>query len=207
MKNVIIAFSGKAQSGKTESSKLLREIVESTNDLSFNKLSFATKVKEIGQYYFGWDGDKEIYTKTYLDGEIKQDGSLATAGDTETIQDKGRQLLINIGEKFRAIRPTVWADIVLQQIKDLDLGKPENVIYCIDDLRFRNEVVSLKNYERAYFIRINRPEGQLNIDDVTEKDLDAHRFDYYIENDGSFKELKQKVHQIYQEILKRSSLR
>jgi hypothetical protein len=205
MKNIIIAFSGKAQSGKTESSKLLREIVESTNDVSFNKLSFATKVKEIAQYYFGWDGDKEIYTRTYLDGEIKQDGSLAAAGEVEVIQDKGRQLLINIGEKFRAIRPTVWADIVLQQIKDLDIGKPENVIYCIDDLRFRNEVKSLKGYGRAYFIRINRPAGQLNLDDVTEKDLDSHRFDYYIENDGSVKELKQKIHQIYQDILKHSN--
>jgi hypothetical protein len=204
MKNIVIAFSGKAQSGKTESSKLLREIVESTNELSFNKLSFATKVKEIAQYYFGWNGDKEIYTKTYLDGETKLDGSLAEAGETEVIQDKGRQLLINIGEKFRAIRPTVWADIVLQQIKDLDLGKSENVIYCIDDLRFRNEVKSLREYGRVYFIRLNRPSGQLNLDDITEKDLDAHRFDYYIENDGSVKELRQKLHQIYQDILKRS---
>ena len=205
MQNIIIAFSGKAQSGKTESSKMLQEVIESTNDVHFTKLSFATKVKEIAQFYFGWDGDKGIYTKTYLDGDIKLDGSLAEAGQQDTIQDRGRQLLINIGEKFRAIRPTVWADIIMQQIKDLDTGKPTNVVYCIDDLRFRNEIKSLKAYGRTAFIRLNRPAGQLNLDDVTEKDLDTHRFDYYIENDGSVKELKQKIHQIYNEIIKKNS--
>lgn len=205
MKNIIIAFSGKARSGKTESAKVLQEIIETTNDVHFTKLSFATKVKEIAQFYFGWNGDKEIYTRTYLDGETKQDGSLAEAGQQEVFQDKGRQLLINIGEKFREIRPSVWADIVVQQIKDLDTGKPDNVVYCIDDLRFRNEIKSLSNYGRTFFIRLNRPEGQLNLDDVTEKDLDAHRFEYYIENDGSVKELKQKIHQIYNEIIKNNS--
>jgi len=207
MKNIIIAFSGKARSGKTESAKMLQEIIEATNDVHFTKLSFATKVKEIGQFYFGWDGDKEIYTKTYLDAEIKNDGSLAEAGEKEVIQDKGRQLLINIGEKLREIRATVWADIIVQQIKDLDVGKPDNVIYCIDDLRFRNEVKSLSAYGRTFFIRINRPEGQLDIDDDTEKDLDNHRFEYYIENDGSIKDLKQKIHQIYKTITQEASVR
>lgn len=203
MKNIIIAFSGKARSGKSESRKVLQEIIEQTNSTKFVGFSFATKVKEIGKYYFNWDENKDIHHRVYSTGEIKSDGSLAVDGDTEVIQDKGRQLLINIGQKFREIRPSIWADIVVQQIKDLDLGEPENVIYGIDDMRFKNEAKSLGEYGRAIFIRINRSEGQLNLDDITETDLDNHRFDYYIENDGSVKDLKQKIQQIYQTILKK----
>ncbi len=202
MKNIIIAFSGKARSGKTESSKVLKEVVDQSNELTVMPLSFATKVKEIARFYFGWDDNKDIHHRVYATGEIKSDGSFAVDGDTEVIQDKGRQLLINIGQKFREIRPSIWADIVVQQINDLDIGTPENVIYCIDDMRFLNEVKSLGQYGRLVTIRLNRNEGQLNIDDVTEKDLDNHKFDYYIENDGSIKDLKQKIQQIYQSILK-----
>ena len=202
MKNVIIAFSGKARSGKTESAKVLKEIVEQTNEVKFIPFSFATKVKEIAKFYFNWDENKDIHHRVFATGEIKSDGSIAVDGDTETIQDKGRQLLINIGQKFREIRPSIWADVVVQQINDLDIGEPENVIYVVDDMRFRNEVKSLGQYGRLITIRLNRTEGQLNIDDITEKDLDNHRFDHYIENDGTVKDLKQKIHQIYQSILK-----
>lgn len=202
MKNIIIAFSGKARSGKSESAKVLREVIEQTNDVKFVPFSFATKVKEIAKFYLGWDGDKDIHHRVFSTGEIKSDGSIAVDGDTEVIQDMGRQLLINIGQKFREIRPTVWADIVVQQINELDLGTPENVIYCIDDMRFQNEVKALGKYGRLVTIRLNRTEGQLNIDDITEKDLDNHRFDYHIENDGSVKDLKQKIQQIYATILK-----
>ena len=202
MKNIIIAFSGKARSGKSESAKLLKEIAQQSNDIKFIGFSFATKVKEIAKYYFNWDENKDIHHKVYSTGEIKNDGSIAVDGDSEIIQDKGRQLLINIGQKFREIRSSIWADIVVQQMKDLDVGEPENIIYCIDDMRFKNEVKALGNYGRLVTIRLNRTNGQLNIDDVTEKDLDAHKFDYYIENDGSISDLKQNLQQIYQSILK-----
>jgi len=202
MKNIIIAFSGKARSGKTESAKVLKEVVQQSNENNFVPLSFATAVKQIARFYFSWDDNKEIHRQVYATGEMKQDGKFAIDGDSDIVQDKGRQLLINIGQKFREIRASIWADIVIQQINDLDIGSPKNNIYCIDDMRFKNEIKSLEKYGRLITIRLNRIDGQLNIDDVTEKDLDNHKFDYYIENDGSVKDLKQKIQQIYQSILK-----
>lgn len=202
MKNIIVAFSGKARSGKTESSILLKKIIEERN-LNFTQLSFATAVKSIAKYYFGWDGNKDIHKNVYATGDIKPDGTFAAEGDVDIIQDKGRQLLINLGQKFREIRPSIWADIVIQQVNELDLGKQENTIYCIDDMRFKNELKSLKNYERFISIRINRPNGQLVIDDITEKDLDNTKFDYYIENDGTIADLDQFLRQIYADILKK----
>jgi hypothetical protein len=205
MKNIIIAFSGKARAGKSESAKLMKDIVNQSNEVKFVGFSFATKVKEIASYYFNWDGNKDIHTKVYATGDVKADGSFAVNGDSEVIQDKGRQLLINIGQKFREIRASIWADIVLQQIKDLDAGTPDNVVYCIDDMRFQNEAKALGEYGRFVSIRLNRPEGQLNLDDITEKDLDNSKFDYYIENDGSVENLKISLQQIYHSILKQYS--
>ena len=202
MKNIIIAFSGKARAGKSESAKILKEVIEQSNDVKFVGFSFATKLKEIAKYYFNWDGNKDIHHRVYSTGEVKANGSFAIDGDTEVIQDKGRQLLINIGQKFRDIRPSIWADLVVQQIKDLDVGDPENVIYCIDDMRFKNEAKALGEYGRFITIRLNRIDGQLNLDDISEKDLDTYKFDYYVENDGSIENLKQNLQQIYQSILK-----
>ncbi len=204
LKNIVIAFSGKAQSGKTTASECLKNIIESTNDVHYMKLSFAAPLKEIARYYFGWDGDKEIHYSAIDSSSSKYSIGHNAAiyyQEPKIIQDKGRQLLINIGEKFREIRPSIWADIVVQQIKDMDIGKPTNVIYCIDDLRFKNEIMSLNSYGRTYFIRINRSAGQLSIDDATERDLDTEKFDHYIENDGTISDLNQKIHQIYTSII------
>ena len=199
MQNIIIAFSGKAQAGKTQSSEILKELVESGNDLTFQKLSFATAVKEIAKYYFNWDGDKGIYHHpkklALLDSPEMEDSNTI-------IQDKGRQLLINIGSNFREIRPTIWADIIMKTMADLDVGKPENVIYCIDDLRFLNEINVLNTYGRTEFVRVKRP-SQLDLDDPTERDLDAYKFERHIENDGTLDELKKQVNVIYQDILKK----
>jgi len=91
----------------------------------------------------------------------------------------------------------------MKTIKDLDVGKPENVVYCIDDMRFLNEADVLGDYGRTHFIRINRPNGQLNIDDITEKDLDGFAFENRIENDTNLVDLKSKVGDMYREILKK----
>ena len=48
MKNILIAFSGKAQAGKTESAKILEELVKK-DGLRFEKISFATPLKEIAK--------------------------------------------------------------------------------------------------------------------------------------------------------------
>jgi len=183
LKNKIIAFSGKAQSGKTETSKILKTIALD-DDITVTIVSFASALKKIATDYFGWDGDKEIY--------YNEDGSI--------VQDKGRQLLINIGQQFRAIRPTIWVDIAMDKIKKLDQENPENNIFLIDDLRFKNEANVINKIENAAIVRVSRKEGALDIDDISEKDLDDYDFEENLKNNGTLKELEEGVRELYNKI-------
>ena len=186
MKNRIIAFSGKAQAGKTESSKVIKELIEA-DGFVFKKISFAEGLKVIAEKYFDWDGDKEIHVQPI--GGID--------GQDVIIQDRGRQLLINIGMKFREIRPTIWADIAYKQILEFDKSNPENVIYCIDDMRFKNEVNVIRKYGNSTLVRVIRENGQLNIDDISEKDCDDVIFDQTINNNETLDNLRGRVSEMY----------
>ena len=196
MKNILIAFSGKAQAGKTESAKILEELVKK-DGLRFEKISFATPLKEIAKKYFGWDGSKQdIIIGLDSNRQFEQDGS----GNTTykgLQQDRGRQLLINIGMKFREIRPTIWIDLAYQEIQRIDAETPEGIVFCMDDVRFKNELYALGHYQNARFIRVIRENEQLSIDDISEKDLDDVTFENVINNNGSIEQLAKSVEEQY----------
>lgn len=186
MKSVLIVFSGKAQSGKSTSAKLVKDIL-------FNKVdeikiwSFAEPLKKIAHDIFNWDGDKEIYFN---------------GADPEPVSDKGRQLLINIGRHFRMIRPAVWVDLTIKNIKKhKEQNSGKIIIHCIDDLRFKNELQILKSNEflPCITVRIQRDLGK-NITDQSEMDLDDSTFDYYIDNNKDMEELKLKISGLLKDI-------
>ncbi len=193
MRNVLIVFSGKAGSGKSTSAKLLKQIIDEKDGFipnhgkALNILingnfhqgtraeihSFAAALKIIATEYFNWDGNKDFH--------YDKDG-------LEPLPDKGRQLLINIGQTFRKIRPTVWVDYVINNIKKADENTSDK-FFIIDDLRFQNELALAKTFHTCISIRLARPE-QLDIKDISEVDLDGAEFDYKITNDGDMEKLK-----------------
>lgn len=194
MRNVLIVFSGKAGSGKSTSAKLLKQIidkqaVDKSPSIHSNRLggsrveihSFAAALKIIATEYFGWDGNKDFH---YAPDSNPSE-------DREPLPDKGRQLLINIGQTFRKIRPTVWVDYVINNIKKSDSNNLDKV-FIIDDLRFQNELALAKTFHTCISIRLARPE-QLDIKDISEVDLDGAEFDYKIVNDGDMKKLEQQL--------------
>lgn len=185
---VVIAISGKAQSGKTSSKESLKKLFEEKYpDYKVIVKPFAEKLKEIATNVFGWDGDKNLcYKETFTHNAYDFDTLTQ-----ELIQDEGRQLLINIGKKMREIRGTVWADYVSKQIiADIKNEVAHKKVYIIDDLRFKNELVSLSRFgAKLVTVRINRKE-ELNIDDISEKDLDDYSdWTYYINNNFSLESL------------------
>jgi hypothetical protein len=206
MKNVLVVFSGKAQSGKTTASNVLREIAKAQLPPNYDFdihgpvkiFSFATALKKIAEEYFGWDGDKGIY---YGDAD-KNDFTFET-GDRIVIPDKGRQLLINIGQHMRVIRATVWVDYVINRIK-AEGATGTNKVFIIDDLRMKNEISIVKEFQPCYSIRMNRS-SQLNIDDISENDLDDAKFDYYVDNNENLDELKIRIKEIWDDICKNNA--
>ena len=232
MKNILIAFSGKAQSGKSTSANILKDLIldiqyeqlkndpnieaVSRNGDSFDVVekngshqgwalwtssgqihSFATALKEIAGKYFNWEGDKGIY---YTKEDIGDGDGIVEIVDVP-IPDSGRQLLINIGQAFRAIRPSIWVDYVVNNIKK-ESQKYENrgMAFIVDDMRFRNEIKLCKTFDPCFTVRISRP-NELHIEDASETDLDNESFDYYIKNNGSKEELKSELEKIYKDII------
>jgi len=197
MKNILIAFSGKAQAGKTESALILQKLVEK-DGYKFQKISFASPLKEIASKYFDWDGSKE---NEWLneDGPTREfeDGTGKDKKEPVIMEDRGRQLLINIGMKFREIRPTIWIDLAYKEIQRIDAETPEGIVFCMDDVRFKNELYALGHYDGARFVKVIRQDGQLSLDDISEKDLDDVDFENIIENNGSIDELAKSVEEQY----------
>jgi len=197
MKNILIAFSGKAQAGKTECARILEELVEK-DGLRFEKISFASPLKEIASNYFDWNGSKENEWLN-VDGPTREfeDGTGKDVKEPILMQDRGRQLLINIGMKFREIRPTIWIDLAYKEIERLDRETPEGIVFCMDDVRFKNELYALGHYKGSRFVKVIRKAGQLSIDDISEKDLDDQNFENTIDNNGSIDELAKSVEEQY----------
>lgn len=73
---------------------------------------------------------------------------------------------------------------------------PEANNWIITDLRFMNEVKTLKE-KKAILIRVNNPRIESN-ENYIEKQLDKYEgFDYLINNDGTIEELEEKVMKVF----------
>jgi hypothetical protein len=166
---MIIAFSGKAQNGKTEGARIVRYIHP-----EFVILSFATPLKRIAMEQFGLS-HSDIADKTR---EIDFGSRKTTV----------RQLLIDIGKMYRAIDPDFWVKKLWKDI-ELTTGMGSHVV--IDDMRFLNEANFLKA-KGAKFIRVSRP-GVAEIDDISETELDDYQFEHRLLNDGSMEDYEGNV--------------
>lgn len=181
----IIAFSGKARVGKNTAAIFIKKLLKNTN-IEVIEESFADKLKNIARSLFFWNDDKSVYSYDIL--------------------DEGRNLLINIGNKMREIRPTVWVDYILDKIKsqvEKDIWDTQK-LFLITDLRYKNEadqlIFFIKNYNslsknqskiKILLIRLERP-GCLHLDHISEIDLDNYnKFNYtIITNDNDFEALE-----------------
>jgi len=194
MNFAIVGISGKALSGKSTAHKAITELMktkESCKDYRVIYSPLAEKLKEICTDLFDWDGDKGLY--------YNEDGSLK--------QDKGRQLLINVGtNKLREIRPTVWVDYVAKKImKNIQNTEYNNTIFIIDDIRFRNEMETLAKFGKKFVsIRLSR-KSQLNLETESEIDLDGYtEFDYFLDNNGTVEDLGILLDQVIDDVISRS---
>ena len=111
-----IAISGKMGSGKTTlADELLKQVLEHCpNDAHATKVSLATPVKQVAYDYF-----------------------LMPTGE------KDRELLQQIGQRFRQIKNMVWVDLLLDHVQGLSDATPCEFVIC-DDMRFQNELEALQ---------------------------------------------------------------
>lgn len=165
---MLILVSGKAGAGKDTFAKIIR------NNYRGKKLilltSFASELKSIAKYSFDWNGEKD---------------------------EKGRQLLIDLGTSARAYDKDFWIKKVDNHYHNEIMS--DDCVVIITDCRYLNEA----NYfpkDRTLKVRIEskrKRENPLNgkqKQDDSETELDHYDgFDYVIHNNGSMQEFEQVV--------------
>lgn len=120
--NIVIAFSGKAGSGKDTSADIARSILEEGGYKVVN-ISFAQALKSLAQKYF-----------PFCD-VVKKD-------------PVSRQTLQGLGTLMRdEVDTDYWVNLSLKKIDSiLASNKDSPVAVLITDLRFKNELYKLKDY-------------------------------------------------------------
>lgn len=201
---MIIAISGKAQSGKDTVCKMIQYCIAYHNSKAmctqpysvdglqtystarlernskFFKFSFAEFLKQ------GAAGILDINREAFEDIDFKN-------SEIPWIKDKEkpitvRQFLQRFGTALRReFSEYFWADSILRFKSTLG-----SII--IPDLRYKTELEAIKNKDpENIIIRVNRPGVQL-MDHPSETELDDYKgWDYVIENDGTLESLLYKV--------------
>ena len=166
----IIIISGKAQHGKDTFANFAKDILESKNKKVLIA-HFGDLVKYTAKTFFNWDGKKD---------------------------ENGRSILQSVGTNdIRTKYPDFWVNYI-RDVLSVYYNEWDYVL--IPDCRFFNEITkisSLKIWE-VITIRVNRPNFDNGLTEEqknhpSETNLDNYDFDYYIKNDGSLEEYKNKV--------------
>lgn len=193
-----IAITGKANSGKNTVGKLLNKglylknqgIEGSYSGWHCKCIAFADPIKEMIRTAYPDIPRKWLY------GPSKFRASIIPGAFKNGVPLTVRQLLIDIGNDFgRAYKPDIW-------LRNFDkrfgkIVKQNLPIVIVTDCRFRNEFDHLKSLQ-FFQVRLRRNE-YTKIDDISETSQDGiadSEFDAVIENNGTLKELAEKVNKI-----------
>ena len=171
----IFILSGKARSGKDEVADIIKNYYQ---DKKVKKLSFAYYLKLLVKNISNWNGNEE---------------------------DKPRDLLQYLG--IELIKNKINKKLLINRVlEDIAIYSYFCYIIVITDARLIDEVEDIKkNYPDAISIRINRLNDNHLTDiqkkHVTETGLDNyHDFDYIVDNDVDYDNLRNKVIKILEEL-------
>lgn len=131
------------------------------------RYAFADKLKFVATS-LGWNGEKD---------------------------EKGRKLLQDLGQCFRAYNKNTWVDIVINQIKDFDtVALP--CVYVITDVRFPDEIERLKEeFNKVITVKLvgRQDDIGVNAEDISENALNDYTAKYVIYNNGDLSHLRDEI--------------
>ncbi len=175
---LIYMIAGKAQHGKTTTSKIIIEEYKKRGK-KVARLYHAKYIKDYAMDYFDWDGREKT---------------------------KPRELLLNIGTEL--IRKKLGKEyfFINRITEDIEILSYFFDIIVIDDARLKIEIeAQRKNFEKTITINIKRKNFDNKLTEeqknhLTEIDLDDYeQFDYIIINDAGIEDLREKISKIIKE--------
>lgn len=193
-KQIKIAISGKARSGKNTLASLL--VKNMGLDESNSKLvAIADPMKHVLKIMFPEAQDECLFGPSELRSKVISDIFKDTKGDSLTY----RQALIDLGAFGRKYNSDIWLNCLIGDAKK----STDKLAYVITDCRYINEYSYLKN-SGFYCIRILRDDcSKINDTSETEQDLiDNSGFDHIVHNNGSLEELSKNTYDIIEKLKK-----
>jgi len=204
----VIGVCGLAGSGKNEVTKVLIE------ECGWVNVAFADEMKRICKRVYGFT-DEQLWGPSEMRNAPDKRyprGKVLDQDEYVEVYLSPRLALQELGSWGRRCYPDVWADYGMRVAAKLGNGEwdynyregafqipgacPKNV--CISDVRFRNEMTSIKRHGGKVW-RVVRPgaglEGEYaQHDSETEQQtIPDSEFDLVIHNEGTLDELKDKV--------------
>lgn len=184
----LIGISGKKRSGKDTICRILLPKLRALGLGPWNQVAFAEPVKNILSGIFGVS--REWIEEWKVRDEIPEGWEMTV-----------REALINIGDRFREIKKSVW--------RDRAFNLPGNKV--ITDLRYKNEAWAA--HKLGLIVRVYRP-GLETLDNPSETDLDEYDkiclagelegeinipeipYHFFLLNNGGVWDLKKKVEDV-----------
>lgn len=193
VKPYLIALTGKQNSGKNTTAKLLAQSL----DVKTKFLAFADPIKKIAEQAF------PNLPKKWLYGPSKFRSQVIPGAFKNGMPLTVRQLLMDIGNDFgRAYHPEIWVDNFENRLLKLWQGKNPPSAIVLTDCRFRVEFDRLQLFE-FYQIRIKRANPGPQNTDISETNQDGiqdDEFDAVIDNNGTKQQLQDQVSSIVAQI-------
>ena len=175
----IIGFAGKKRSGKDTAA----DIIDQYSNNKVKTFAFATILKEVVQKVFLISDEQMINLK-----EVK----------IERLGYSPRQLLQNFGDHFRKVNPNVFTDYMDHIISSYI----ESDTIIITDVRFDDECMFIKKHN-GVLIGIDAEERLKStvVDNhCTEKGVSKDLVDFWVTNNGTKKEFKDKMIKLLNDI-------
>ena len=202
-----LGISGLKQSGKDTSCGIMIPILSKALSRDFKQQAFADAVKNV-LCLFGYTdeaGNWRKVNKTWIE-ENKVRPDYVPGGWKMGV----REALINIGDRFREICPSIWLDLVMNSIDDK----------IVSDVRYPNEAWTVFGSATGYVLRIHRDSCDV-LDNPSETSLlpydeivgpsyegpihdDRAPYPYYLKNNGTVEELEFKLkHDVLPDVLRK----
>lgn len=194
--NFCLGISGQMRSGKDTVCEMIRPLLDDATGRKFERVSFADAVKGmLCAFSYREKGKTISVTREWIE-ENKVKSDFVPEGWGMNV----RSALINIGDRFREICPTVWIDIAMRRGCDK----------IISDVRYQNEAEMINEDPRGFVVRVRRPSRKTQVDDPSETSLlkfdsmfdekfegptrkSGVPFDFMLLNDGNLDDLEVKV--------------
>lgn len=193
-----LGLSGQKRSGKDTVYEIIKDTLDSELNTSFKRIGFADNVKKVLCLFHYQDesGESCPVTPKFIEEQKINSHYIPDGWEMDV-----RSALINIGDRFRDICPTVWMDMVLKQQTDK----------IVPDVRYPNEAQNIYKDSKGLVIRIIRPDMYKTKTDAADialcsidQDIGALLFEgeinqpsipyhYILQNNGTLEDLKLKI--------------